>query len=95
MERTLFLILALVGYLVGGVFAYIGGNTIAIVFVALASVPFLIWIVALGVSIGLRDALGHPTDEDATREAADRWLRERYGTGAARVTYSGTPEPPR
>lgn len=94
MERTLFLVLAVVGYLISGIFALLGGDTITWVFFALASVPMAIWVIAVGVSIGVRDALGVPTEEDRIKDATDHW-RQSAGTSGRTVTDPGTPEQPR
>lgn len=78
MQRTLFLFLALIGYAVGGMLAFADAGSAAAVVTAIASVPLLVWIIALGVEIGIRDARGGDEETDI-REAADRWRKARYG----------------
>lgn len=78
MERTLFLVLAMIGYAFGGMLAFADAGEAAFVVIGIASVPMLVWIIALGVSLGIRDSRG-PQDETDIREAADRWRKARYG----------------
>ncbi len=56
MERTLYLILAAVGYLISGLFLWAGVRDFGFVVVGLASVSLLIWAIATGVALGMREA---------------------------------------
>ncbi len=78
MERSLFLFLAITGYMVGGLFAAADGGVLAFVTLGVASVFLLIWAIAFGVHLGIKDAVSEL--DGSTREQADRWLRARYGS---------------
>jgi len=79
MERTLFLVLALIGYAIGGFLAFAEAPEAAFVVLGVATVPLLVWIIALGVDIGIRDARSTRDEVTDTREAAERWHKARYG----------------
>jgi len=79
MERSLFLFLALVGYAVSGMLALADAGDVAAVVLGVASVPLLIWIIALGVELGIRDARSSRDEVTDTRDAAERWRKARYG----------------
>ncbi|MET3960332.1 hypothetical protein ABIE44_000266 [Marmoricola sp. OAE513] len=78
MERSLFLFLAIIGYLVGGLVAAGDGGALAAVILGAASTFLLIWAIALGVHLGIKDAVSELGG--STREEADRWLKSRYGS---------------
>ena len=63
LERTFFLVVAALGYLVGIPLSLLGGGVVAQMILAIASVFVLVWAVALGVTTGLRDA--QPDDDRA------------------------------
>lgn len=79
MERTLFLVLALIGYAVGGFLAFAEASEVAFFVLGVATVPLLVWIIALGVEIGLRDARNSRDEVTDIREQAERWRKARYG----------------
>ena len=57
MERTFYLLMALVAYPVGGLFAMADAGVIATIVLTLASVMMAIWVVATGVALGMKEAL--------------------------------------
>ncbi len=74
MERTLFLILALMGYLIGTLLAVSDAGTAGTVAFGIASTLLLIWAIALGVHLGIRDAV-NDLGSDAVRDEVTRRLR--------------------
>lgn len=79
MERTLFLVLALIGYAISGFLVFAEASEVAFVAFGVATVPLLVWIIALGIDIGLRDARSHQDESGSITEQAERWRKARYG----------------
>src|SRR5689334_17343122 len=73
-ERTLFLIMALMGYLIGTVLAVSDASTASAVAFGIASTLLLIWAIALGVHLGIKDAVSD-LGSDAVRDEVTRRLR--------------------
>lgn len=65
MERTLYLILAALGYAIGGAFIWAGNQVLSSIFFGLASVSLLIWVIATGVAMGIREVLDARDGDDA------------------------------
>jgi len=57
MERTFYLLMAIVGYLVGGLMVAADIGVLATIVLGLASVSMTVWVVATGVALGMREAL--------------------------------------
>jgi len=57
MERTFYLLMAIVGYLVGGLMVAADVGVLATIVLGLASVSMTVWVVATGVALGMREAL--------------------------------------
>jgi len=57
MERSFYLVMALVAFPVGGFLAYADVRVLATIVLSVASVMMTIWVVATGVALGMREAL--------------------------------------
>ena len=57
MERTFYLLMAVVGYLVGGLMVAADAGALATIVLGLASAMMAVWVVATGVALGMREAL--------------------------------------
>ena len=75
MERSLFLLLALIGGMVGGALEWAGVRVGGYVVLGIAGTCLLVWVVALGVYLGIRDALAE--DAVAGRRATTEEILRR------------------
>ncbi|MFL6060071.1 MAG: hypothetical protein ACJ72E_02475 [Marmoricola sp.] len=80
MERTLFLVFALTGALVGGALEWADLDVAGFVVLGVSGVCALVWAIALGVHLGIRDALAE-ADDDARQGATREILRRSREVG--------------